>query len=177
MVKPITLLPFDSYNESDLDFANELMVYRWSKKESINIKYKTASELPSRLEMECVFRSEKIKHIYSIFLGYTKIGIIFIDIDDNISEFLLPKLIKKAIIRYRKDNPGHKIKSLSALIHMTFFKRHPEITRFYASANPFNSLSVNALVKNGYEPIEFIYSISTENGRPSQGPWKNYNVD
>lgn len=177
MVKTITLLPFDAYNQTDLDFAYETMEYRWNKKDTINIKYKTSIDLPNRLEAECIFRSEKIKHIYNIYFGFTKIGIIFIDIDDNISEFLLPKLIKKAIKKYRQDNPSHIDVPLSALIHMTFFKKHPEITRYYASANPFNSLSINAMIKNGYEPIEIIYSMATENGIPKQGPWKDYIID
>lgn len=177
MVKPITLLPLDPYNQTDFDFAYETMEYRWKKKDTINIKYKTSTDLPNRLEAECIFRSEKIKHIYSIYFGFTKIGIIFIDIDDNISEFLLPSLIKKAIKKYKQENLVPIKIPLSALIHMTFFKKHPEITRYYASANPFNNLSINAMVKNGYEPIEIIYSMATENGAPKQGPWKDYNID
>jgi hypothetical protein len=172
MTPVVSLLPFNAYNQDNLQFAYEIMEYRWSKHNSINIKHKTTESMPNWNEVECIFQSEKIKHIYSIYLGRKRVGIIFVDIDDNVSEFLLPKYLKEALKQLQDEHVDYKPKSLSADIHLTFYKKHPEIKHYYASVNPENKLSLNALIKNGYEPIEIVLAMTTEKGVPTQGPWK-----
>jgi hypothetical protein len=171
MISPILKL-IDPDNLEDQNLTYDVIKYRWSKPDIINIKYVTRDEIPSFEEHVKNLKSPSYKKIYKILLNEVFIGVIYLKKDDNIGTFVLPSLLKKALKTFnKKEMEPHP---LSAMIHREVFKDNPDVEVFFAKVNPENMLSVNALMEHGYEPIEITLAIKTKDGKVDQGKWFNH---
>jgi len=168
----VSLKKLDVNNIDDQQFTYDIIKYRWSNASIINIKHKTQEIMPTFNEHIGVLLSGKYKQLYKIFLGEFLIGMIFIDKNNVNGTFLLPPLLKKAFKELKKRNEPFDIKTITPQIHIQLFKNHPDVKVHFATVNPNNTLSMRALLDNGYEHIETVLAIKTENGEVKQGPWK-----
>jgi hypothetical protein len=158
-------------NIDDQTFLYEILKFRWKHKKTINIKYKVSNEIPSFDDHVKNLLSGKYKVFYKILANEIPIGVVFIDNNDVNGTFVIPEFLKKAFKTYKGQKLNIQDKTLSAYIHIELFKLHPEIKVHFASVNPNNTMSVNALIENGYEHIESILAIRTENGIVIDGKW------
>ena len=168
----ITLKEVDLEHIKDQNFLYDIIKFRWKYKDIVNIKYKTSKDIPSFEEHIKNLKSGKYKGIYKIYLYENLIGMIYIDINNFNGTFLLPDLIKKALINLKQKNIKINKDDITPQIHIELFKKHKDVEVHYASINPENKLSYQSLLKNGYEPIELTLSITTKNGQVTQGKWK-----
>jgi hypothetical protein len=169
----VNLIKINTKNTEDQLFLYEILKFRWSKKETINIKHKCSDHFPSLEDHIKHINSGKYKVFYKILFGEIVIGTIYIDKQDVNGTILLSNKIKIAFKKYKGEDLEVNYKPISAIIHIKLFELHPEIEVHYASVNPNNFLSIKALLENGYEHIESILSITTKNGKVQQGKWKN----
>lgn len=156
----------------DQQFTYDIIKYRWSNADIINIKYKTKEDVPTFEEHVSVLRSAKYKKLYKIFLGEFPLGMIYIDANNVNGTFLLPWLVKQAFKELRKRNETFDIRTITPQTHIQLFRKHPDVKIHYATVNPKNTLSLRAMIDNGYEHIESVLAIKTEDGEVIQGPWK-----
>lgn len=168
----ISLVPINLQNIEDQTFLYEVLKFRWSKSHIINVKYKCSDEFPSFEDHINYIKSGKYKVFYRVNFGDITIGTVYIDKQDINGTFILPSELKKALKTYNGQELEIQHTPISALIHIKLFALHPEIEIHYASVNPINTLSMNALLDNGYEHIESILAIKTKNGKVIQGKWK-----
>jgi hypothetical protein len=169
----VTLLKLNTFKTEDQEFLYEVLKFRWSKA-NINIKYKHSEQLPSFEEHVKYINSGKFKKFYKIHLHEFPIGMIYIDVNNINGTFLLPDLLKKAI----KNVDMSDIKdTLTAKIHSALFKDNPEVELHYATVNPNNTLSLKALLENGYEIVEHTLVFKTKNGLGQQGKWKGVDIN
>lgn len=168
----ITLKQVDLENANDQIFLYDIIKFRWRHKDVVNIKYKTSNIIPSFEDHIKNLKSGKYKGIYKIYLYENLIGMIYIDVNNFNGTFLLPDLIKKAIKDLKQKNIKIDKDEITPQIHIELFKKHKDVEIHYASINPENKLSFQSLLKNGYEPIELILSITTKDGKVTQGKWK-----
>jgi hypothetical protein len=171
----VDLIKIDPSIKKDQLFLYEILKFRWKNYKKINIKYKCSEKFPTFDEHCSHITSGKYKVFYKILLGDFEIGTIYIDKNDVNGTFILPNLLKKALVKYKTQKLNIGDKPLSAHIHIKLFELHPEIKTHYASVNPENKASLNSLIDNGYEFIECILAIKTENGKVLSGKWsENY---
>lgn len=168
----VSLKKLDINNSADQLFTYDVIKYRWENASLINIKHKTQEQVPTFDEHLKALSSDRYKQIYKIFLAEFLIGMIYIDKNNVNGTFLLPPLLKKAFKELKKRNENFDIKSITPQTHIQLFKNHPDVTVHFATVNPNNILSLRALIENGYEHIETVLAIKTENGEVKQGPWK-----
>lgn len=168
----VSLKKIDISDSADQLFTYEVIKYRWENAHTVNIKYKTQEHIPSFDDHLKVLFSERYKQIYKIFLAEFLIGMIYIDKNDVNGTFLLPYLLKKAFRELKKRNEPFDIRSITPQTHIQLFKNHPDVTVHFATVNPNNVLSLRALIENGYEHIETVLAMKTEDGEIKQGPWK-----
>jgi hypothetical protein len=168
----VSLKKLDINDSADQLFTYDVIKYRWENASLINIKHKTQKQVPTFDEHLKVLLSDRYKQIYKIFLAEFLIGMIYIDKNNVNGTFLLPPLLKKAFKELKKRNENFDIKSITPQTHIQLFKNHPDVTVHFATVNPNNILSLRALIENGYEHIETVLAIKTENGEVKQGPWK-----
>jgi len=173
MIK-ISLIKIDLENIEDQKFLYEILKFRYSKSNIINVKYKCSSNLPSFEDHVKYITSGKYKIFYKINFGDITIGSVYVDKRDINGTIIIPSKLKKALKKYKDKDLEISKMPISALIHFNLFKLHPEIETHYASVNPNNILSINALIQNGYEHIESIFSMKTKNGKALQGKWVDY---
>lgn len=168
----ITLQEANTNNAEDQLFLYEVLKFRWGNANTINIKYKhIQTELPTFEQHILHINSNKYKKIYIITIEDVRIGMVYIDKDNINGTFIVPKFLKQAIKLHSIDK-SEENKSLSAMIHIELFKKHPEVTLHYATVNPNNKHSLNSLLDNGYEITEIILAIQTKDGKVAQGKWK-----
>ena len=168
----VSLKTIDIRDSADQLFTYEVIKYRWQNASTVNIKYKTQEHMPSFEDHVNTLLSDRYKQIYKIFLAEFLIGMIYIDKNNVNGTFLLPSLLKRAFKELRKRNESFDIRSITPQTHIQLFKNHPDVTVHFATVNPTNLLSLRALVENGYEHIETVLAIKTEDGEVKQGPWK-----
>jgi hypothetical protein len=173
MIK-INLQKINSSKKEDQQFLYEMLEYRWSKHDIINIKHKTNNKLSSFEDHVKHITSGKYKVFYRVNFGEISVGVIYIDQNNVNGTVIIPSKLKKALKKYNNQDLEINYTPISALIHIKLFSLHPEIKVHYASVNPMNTLSVRALLENGYEHIESIFAIQTQNGKVIQGKWQNY---
>ena len=168
----LDLHKIDPTNFDDQMYMYDILKFRWSRGDTINVKHKCPVSLPSFDEHVRYLTSDKFKVIYRVVLGEISIGTIYIDKLDVNGTVVLPSELKKALKRYRgQEKEIDNVPQISLLIHMKLYALHPEIETHYASVNPNNTLSMNALLDNGYEHIESILAMKTKNGKMIQGKW------
>lgn len=155
-------------------FLYDVLKYRWSHSDIINIGYRVRCDLPSFEEHVRHINSGEYKVFYKAFFGNLEIGLIYLNKNDVNSTFILPNLLKKALKKYKNQKKETDFMPLGALIHKKFFENLPEIKTHYARVNPENKLSLRTLIDNGYEIVEYVLAIKTENGKVIQGKWKDY---
>jgi hypothetical protein len=153
-------------------FLYDILKFRWKAKETINIKHKCPDKFPSFDEHQHLLFSGKYKVFYKIMANDISIGTIYIDKNDVNGTFIIPELLKRVLKKHKNQKLNIQDKSLSAYVHIALFKLHPEIKVHYASVNPNNKLSLKSLIDNGYELIESILAIKTEDGKVVMGKWK-----
>jgi hypothetical protein len=163
----ITLTEVNTLDVNDQTFLYDVLKFRWSKADIINIKYKHSPSLPSFEEHVEYLNSGKYKQIYKVLYKNIPIGMVYIDNSNVNGTFIVPALLKAAL---KKAGPlENKKVGLSAAIHMELYKKHPDIELHYATVNPKNVLSLSNLIEYGYEEIEIILAIKTKNGKIVQG--------
>lgn len=154
-------------------FLYEVIEYRWEHHDVVNLNYRTDSTLPTYETHQAALRSNRYKHHYIIRLGDINIGSCYIDQKDTYGMFILPKHLKKALKTYGKKNT--ELETRPEPISVVAFKRmialHPEITLYYATANPKNTLSRTVMVNGGHEEVEIILTQKTLNGKLVGGMW------
>ena len=168
----ISLKKIDPHSLDDQKFTYEIVKYRWSNANIVNIKYKSREEMPSFEEHINVLASKKYKQLYKIFLGEFALGMIYIDVNNVNGTFLVPSFVKTAFKELKKRNEYFDIRQITPQTHILLFRAHPDVNVHYATANPGNTLSIKAMLDNGYEHIESVFAMKTENGEIQQGPWK-----
>jgi len=168
----ISLKKLKINDPADQKFTYDIIRYRWDNASIINIKYKTQERIPTFEEHIKILLSDRYKQLYKIFLGEFLIGMIYIDKNDVNGTFLLPPLLKTAFKELKKRKDDFDIRTITPQIHIQLFKNHPDVSVHFATVNPNNILSLRALLDNGYEHIETVLAIKTENGEVKQGPWK-----
>ena len=147
-------------------FLYEIVKFRYSHNEIINIKHKAENNLPD-FESHCRhLQNNKYKKIYKIKIHNIAIGALYLHVDNVNSTFIIPHLLKKAL-KFLKENHifYKKHQKISILTHELLFEKHKEIKTHFASINPKNTLSRDALLEFGYEPIETIFVAYTDNGK------------
>jgi hypothetical protein len=172
MTNLIELIPANIKSKEDIDFLYKILLYRWKYKDIINIKYKTPDKTPTYEDHLKNLKSSKYKGIYKVYLYNQLVGMVYLDNNDFNGTFLMPSFLKKAFKKLKNDNIEIDKELITPQIHIQLLKLHPEVKIVYAAVNPKNHLSLNALIHNGYEPIEVVLAITSENGQPSQGKWK-----
>jgi hypothetical protein len=129
--------------------------------------------MPTFQEHESALKSKRYKHHYIIRLGDMDIGSTYIDREDTYGMFILPKYLKLALKTYGKKNT--ELETRPEPISVVAFKRlialHPEITLFYATCNPKNTLSRTVMVKGGHKEVEIILTQKTKDGKLVGGAW------
>lgn len=165
MVKT-SLVKLDPAKYDDQVYTYNTLKFRWSKTDLIHVKYKAPENLPTFEEHVKAIQSSKYKAIYKIMLGDLPVGQIHLDNANFTGTFYIPSLFKKALKYYKSKNIKINNLDLTPKIFYDLAKLHPEVDVFYASANPNNTLSVNALQKYGYEPIETIFAMKVKDVYP-----------
>lgn len=177
-VEPENLVPVNlqKVNQHDIrhrEFLYEVLKYRWEHHELVNLPYRVDSSMPTYGEHVSSLASKLFNHHYIIALGEEMIGSCFIDKENTYSVFMLPSKIKKALKRYGVKNtvlaPGDV--PLSVIAFKKMAELHPEITTFYASINPKNTLSHRVLLRGGHDEMEVILTQKTKNGKLVGGMW------
>jgi hypothetical protein len=167
----ITLKEINLKDIEDQKFLYDIIKFRWKHRDFINIKYKTPDTMPTFEDHVKYLNSGKYKGIYRIHLYEYSIGMIYIDINNFNGTFLLPNLLKKALKDLKQKNIKINKDEIASKSHIELFKRHKDVEIHYASINPKNKLSYESLLRNGYESVELIMTITTKNGITSQGKW------
>jgi hypothetical protein len=167
----ITLKEINLKDIEDQKFLYDIIKFRWKHRDFINIKYKTPDNMPTFEDHVKYLNSGKYKGIYRIHLYEHSIGMIYIDINNFNGTFLLPNLLKKALKDLKQKNIKINKDEIASKSHIELFKRHKDVEIHYASINPKNKLSYESLLRNGYESVELIMTITTKNGITSQGKW------
>lgn len=165
MVKA-SLVLLDNKKVEDQLYSYETLKFRWSKTDLIHIKYKAPKALPTFDEHVKAINSGMYKAIYKIMLGEFPVGQIHLDKNNFTGTFYLPPLFKKALKYFKSKNIKIDPLDLTPKLFYDLAKLHPDVEVFYASANPHNTLSVNALLKYGYEQIETIFAMKVNNILP-----------
>lgn len=165
MIK-VNLLKVDTDNIDHVNFLYEVIKYRWEHHDIINISYKTNPIVPTFLQHQETLNSGKYKHHYIIRLGDVNIGSCYIDHDDVYGIFFIPKYIKTALKKYKKENTILSCTKdpISVVVFKLLVYSHPEITTFYAKVNPKNTLSKNTLIRGGHKEVELTLAFRTLNG-------------
>jgi len=162
----INLVEIDTTDLKDQLFLYEIVKFRFSKSDIINIKYKNSTSLPTFEQHVAYINSGKYKKIYRINFKDVTIGSIYIDKYNVNGTFLLPNLLKEAIKTYREDFRKERDQSdLSITAHIKLFELHPEVEYHYATANPKNIISLTAMQKAGYEITEIVLVRRTKDGK------------
>jgi hypothetical protein len=90
----------------------------------------------------------------------------------------LPKDVKKALKTYGKTTELEtRPEPMSVVAFKCLIALHPEITLYYATVNPKNTLSRNVMVKGGHEEVEVILTQKTINGKLVGGAWPDVYED
>lgn len=173
MIK-ISLKLLDVNNYDDQVFLYDVLKFRWDKSEIINVKYRCSDVFPTFEQHVSYITSGKYKVFYKVYFGDVTIGSVYIDKQDINGTIIIPSELKKALKRYKGEELEIHHTQISALIHIRLYELHPEIEIHYASVNPNNTLSMNALLENGYEHIESILAIKTKDGKIIQGKLKDF---
>jgi hypothetical protein len=155
-------------------FLYDVLKYRWSIYDTVHIKGKCRSDLPTFDEHLKNINSDEYKVFFKIIFGDIDIGLIYLNKNNENSTFILPNLLKIALKKYKNQKKETDNVPLSTLVHKIFFEKLPDIETHYARVNPENKLSLTGLIDNGYEIVELILAIKTKNGKVTQGKWKNY---
>lgn len=174
MEKIISLEEIDPYLYEDQIFLYDIVKFRYKNKDIINIKHKTNENLTSFEEHCEKIQSHNYKKIYKIKIHDIVVGAIYLHIDNVNSTFILPNLLIKALKFLKKNNIPYDKEQITPQAQLLLFKKHDDIECHHASVNPKNKLSLNALIKNGYEPIEIKLVMYTKNGKCVGGKWKDY---
>jgi hypothetical protein len=170
----LSLLKLNPQDQEDQKYTYDILKYRWSISDIVNIKHKTPKELPSFENHIEHITSDFYKVFYKILLGGEQIGLIYINKYDVNSTFIVPNMLKSAIRKIGKNNLKNELSGkqrLSYLIHTTLFSLHPEIETHYATVSTSNKLSLDTLTYHGYEVIEYVLAMKTKNGKVKQGIW------
>jgi uncharacterized protein YneF (UPF0154 family) len=158
----ISLHELNTLDLNDQIYLYDILKYRWSKSNLINIKFKHSDKVPTFEDHVKHINSGKYKKIYKILLRNKAIGMIYIDIFNVNGTFIIPTLLKKVL---KENGPiNNKKMSLSQATHTELFKKHPEVEVHFATVNPKNLLSISNLLEFGYENIEMVLAIKTKNG-------------
>jgi hypothetical protein len=174
----INLVPVDPQNKEHVDFLYEIIQYRWKNHDIVNIVYRTDRITPTYEEHEAALKSSRYKHHYIIRLGDINIGSTYIDNEDTYGMFFLPKDVKKALKTYGKTTELEtRPEPMSVVAFKCLIALHPEITLYYATVNPKNTLSRNVMVKGGHEEVEVILTQKTINGKLVGGAWPDVYED
>jgi hypothetical protein len=173
MVK-ISLSKLEPYVLEDQLFLYDVLKYRWTIFDTVHPKYQTDPVLPSFEQHVNHINSDKHKIFYKINYGDIPIGSVSLNFKDESSTFVIPSELKKALKKYKNEKREHEEFQISAVIHMLMCEKHPEIEVFYARANPNNKLSVRALLENGYEHIESLFALKTNNGKSKLDKHKSF---
>jgi len=161
-----SLVLLDPKKIEDQIYTYDTLKFRWSKTDLIHIKYKAPKEMPSFEEHVKYINSGKYKAIYKIMLENFPVGQIHLDNTNFTGTFLIPSLLKTAIKYFKSKNIFINHLDLTPKLFLDLAKRHTDVEVFYASVNPNSTLSVNALSKYGYEPIETIFAMKFKNSLP-----------
>ncbi len=172
MVK-VGLVKLDVFDIKDQMFSYDILQYRWQNIDTQQIKYKTSTTIPAFDEHTKNIQSDNYKHLYKLTIGELFVGTMHIDKKDMVGIFFLPSLLKKAFRYYRNKGITVDIDYISLQAFIALYKLHPEITLYYASVSPKNTLSINALIRHGFELNELIFAMKTKDGKINQGPWKH----
>lgn len=150
----LSIQPVDVTNFHDQVFCYEVLKYRWQNIEWQQIKYKTKLDLPT---MEEHINNIQTNYLcmYKIMIGDSAVGTIHVSKKQEGGLFVLPSHLRKALYKYGVKNIVLNDISLQAFNQL--FTKHPEIDIIYASANPKNKLSQNALERAGFKINEFKY--------------------
>lgn len=169
----VNLLSVDSQNEEHQKFLYEIIKYRWENHDIVNISYRTNSTTPTFEEHVSALTSSRYKHHYIIKLGDVKIGSAYIDKEDTYGMFFLPKYLKLALKTYGKENTelDTRPEPISVVAFKCMIALHPEITLYYATVNPKNTLSRTVMVRGGHKEVEVILTQKTKNGKLVGGEW------
>ena len=169
----VGLVKLDIFDKKDQVFSYEVLQYRWQNIDTQQIAYKTRTTIPTFDEHIKNIQSDNYKQLYKLTIGELTVGTMHIDKKDMVGIFFIPSLLKKAIRFYRNKNIPVDIDYISLQAFIALYKLHPEITLYYASVSPKNTLSINALIRHGFELNELIFAMKTKNGKIDQGPWKH----
>ncbi|NDA62318.1 MAG: hypothetical protein EBX50_09765 [Chitinophagia bacterium] len=150
----LSLQSVDATNTNDQLFCYEVLKYRWQNIEWQQIKYRTKLGLPT---MEEHINNMQTNYLcmYKIMIGDSAVGTIHVSKKKEGGLFVLPSQLRKALYKYRIENI--ELNDISQQAFNELFDKHPEIDIIYASANPKNKLSQNALVRAGFKINEFKY--------------------
>jgi hypothetical protein len=169
----VNLITVDPDNLEHETFLYEIIEYRWANHNVVNLSYRTDDIVPTYEKHKEALRSNRYKHHYIIRLGEINIGSCYIDKKNTYGMFILPRCLKLALKTYGKKNT--ELETRPEPISVVAFKRmialHPEITLYYATANPKNTLSRTVMVKGGHEEVEIILTQKTINGKLVGGAW------
>lgn len=169
----VNLVKVDPDNKDHSQFLYEIIEYRWANHDIVNISYRTDRTLPTYQEHDKVLRSSRYKHHYIIRLGEINIGSTYVDQEDTYGMFFLPKYLKHALKHYGKKNTELEFRPepISVVAFKYLIALHPEITLFYATVNPNNTLSRTVMVNGGHKEVEIILTQKTIDGKLVGGMW------
>jgi len=169
----IHLVRLDPTKTADINLTYDILLYRFLNVDKQQIRYRSRKNAPTLQEHIKHLISNDYKGYYKLMLEKKPVGTIHINNEDMVGIFFLPSLLKKAIRECRQNNIDVEVDYISSQAFIELYKLHPDITVYYCSVNPKNKLSINALVRHGFELNELIYTMKTSNGKPDQGPWKH----
>jgi len=155
-------------------FLYDILKYRWSISNTVNINEKCRSDLPSFEEHIKTINSDEYKKFFKIKFGDIDIGLILLKKNNENATFISPNLLKNALKKYKNEKKETDFIQLCALVHLRFGEMLPEVETHYARVNPQNKLSLKNLLENGYEIIEYVLALKAKNGKPIQGKWIGY---
>ena len=158
-----SLVLLDTTKLEDQVYTYETLKFRWSKDNLIHIKYKNPKSIPTFEEHLAYINSGKYKAIYKIMLGNFPVGQIHLDSSNFTGTIIMPSLLRIALKYFKTQNIDINPLDLTPKIFYDLYEKHKDVEVFYASVNPTNTLSMNALLKYGYEPIEIIYAMKNVN--------------
>lgn len=169
----INLLIVNPNNLEHQNFLYDVIKYRWANHEVVNLSYRTETTIPTYEEHTQALTSNRYKHHYIIRLGDISIGSSYIDKKDTYGMFILPKCLKHALKTYGKKNTELEIRPepISVVAFKRMIALHPEITLYYATCNPKNTLSRTVMVNGGHNEVEIILTQKTIDGKLVGGMW------
>lgn len=155
----LDLEELDPKVKQDQEFLYEIIKYRWSKHNIINVTYKNSSEIPTFEQHITYLNSGKYKKLYKVLLGEIAIGSTYIDNNNFLGMFILPTYLKIALKKYKNEDIDFKInnKHIGSIIFKLTCDKNKDIKKFYGSGNPDNTLSLNIAKDLNLKLVEVTY--------------------